>query len=275
MPKNKLVNVYIVSDATGKTANNVVDAITSQFPGVKFRVKRFNSIKNVNQLENIIAKAEQEDAIFAHTIILAELISYLNKRAEELGLRVIDMLNSPLFKFSSFLEIKPELEPGLNHRVDENYFKRIKSIDFAVSCDDGKNVNKWPEADIVLMGISRTSKTPLSMYLAYQGYKTANIPLSHKMKPPEMLYQISSQKIVGLLISPLALKEIREKRLKQISRSNQNMSYVQLDNILAELDFAEKLMKRLGCMTIDVTSSSIEETAGKILTEKNELLNQL
>jgi regulator of PEP synthase PpsR (kinase-PPPase family) len=203
----------------------------------------------------------------AYTIVLPELCEYIKDVTYKSEIPIIDIMGPTMTRFSQVLGEKPQLEPGLNRKIDQAYFERVACIDFAVRCDDGKDLRKLKKADIVVTGVSRTSKTPLSMYLAHQGYKAANVPLVPEVNPPQELYEVSSRKVVGLIIDPVTLKEIRKQRLKAMQFDKQ-ADYAKVDRILQELSFAEKVMKRIGCMVINVTSKSIEETASEILSEK-------
>lgn len=172
---------------------------------------------------------------------------------------------SPLLKlFENYLGFEPMKEPGVTHKLDENYFKKVEAVEFAVKYDDGKDPRGVKKADIVVIGVSRTSKTPLSMYLAHKNLKVANIPLVPEVPVPEELYQIDSKKVIGLTTNPIKLNEIRQERLKALGLGN-NASYASLDRILEELDYADDIMKRIGCPVIDVSSKAVEETANIII----------
>lgn len=149
-------------------------------------------------------------------------------------------------------------------KLDDNYFRRVEAIEFAVKYDDGQDIRGARHADIVLIGVSRTSKTPLSMYLAHKKYKVANVPLVPEIEPPDELFDIPKNKLVGLVITPDKLNEIRAERLKSLGLTTQ-ANYANLDRILEELDYADKVMKRLGCPIINVSNKAVEETADLIL----------
>jgi regulator of PEP synthase PpsR (kinase-PPPase family) len=162
-------------------------------------------------------------------------------------------------------------EPGLIHQLDEDYFKKVEAVEFAVKYDDGKDSRGILKADIILLGVSRTSKTPLSMYLAHMRYKVANVPLVPELKPPEELFTIPSHKIIGLRISTMKLNEIRKERLKALGLPD-SANYASVDRIEQESDYAHNLMIRLGCTVIDVSNKAVEETASIIqdLFQKHE-----
>lgn len=160
--------------------------------------------------------------------------------------------------------IEPKMQPGLVRKLDEDYFKRIEAIEFAVKYDDGKDTRGIYKADVVIIGISRTSKTPLSMYLANQKIKAANIPLVPEVDPSDDLFKIPRKKIIGLKINPESLFDIREERLKSLGLKT-GANYANYERILEEIEFSEKLMKKLGCSVIDVSNKAIEETANTII----------
>lgn len=266
----KNLTVFIVSDSIGKTAETVVNAVASQFNTENISLKKFTNVTSIAKLSEIITRAEENNVILAYTIVLPELCEYINDVAEKADIPIIDIMGPTMSKFSQVLGEKPQLEPGLNRKIDQAYFERIACIDFAVRCDDGKDLRKLKEADIVIIGVSRTSKTPLSMYLAHQGYKAANIPIVPEVTPPQELFELASKKVIGLTIDPITLQEIRQQRLKAM-KFNKHADYAKVDRILEELDFASEIMRKIGCMVVNVTNKSIEETASKILSERSEL----
>ncbi|MBM7623190.1 pyruvate, water dikinase regulatory protein [Sporohalobacter salinus] len=267
---DKDLTVFIVSDSIGETAETVVSAVASQFGTDQIELKKFTNVTSIAKLSEIISRAKDRKVIIAYTIVLPELCEYLEETAQTAGIPTIDIIGPIMSKFSELLGQKPELEPGLNRKLDQEYFERISCIDYAIRCDDGKDLRKLEEADVVIIGVSRTSKTPLSMYLAHQGYKAANIPLVPEVNVPQELYDLPSKKLIGLTIDPTILRNIREERLHSMKFKKQ-ADYATTDRILEELDFAEEIMKSLGCMIINVTNKSIEETANRILSERSDL----
>jgi regulator of PEP synthase PpsR (kinase-PPPase family) len=166
--------------------------------------------------------------------------------------------------FASIMPGAPRMEPGLVRKLDAQYFRRVEAIEFAVKYDDGKDPRGLGLADLVLVGVSRTSKTPLSMYLAHKQIKVANVPLVPEVLPPEELFDVPREKVVGLTISPNQLFEIRKERLLALGLRHQS-SYASLERILMELEYSEGIMKKIGCPIFDVTNKAVEETAGKLL----------
>jgi hypothetical protein len=183
-----------------------------------------------------------------------------------MGVDVIDVLGPMLDVFSAKLHQEPLEKPGLAHQMDEAYFKRVKAVEYSIACDDGSNTQMLNEAELVLVGVSRTCKTPLSMYLAHKGLMTANIPLVPGLDPPEELFAIDPETVIGLTIKPEKLQQVRKERLQMMGLDPENTSYSKLENVAEEIRHARQIMKRIGCKVFDVTEKAIEETAQEILT---------
>lgn len=256
--------VYIVSDSVGETAEFVVKAVATQFNGGYVDIRRNSYVEDFDDIEDVIYMAKQSPSIIAYTIVVPRLKEYLDRRAREENVTVVDLLNPLMQAFSSTFGKEPRYKPKLMRKLDEDYFRKIDAIEFAVKYDDGRDPRGLLRADIVLIGVSRTSKTPLSMYLAHKRYKVANVPLVPEVQPPEELFQIPKHRCVGLIISPEKLNAIRKERLKNLGLTS-NANYASFERILEELDYAEKIMKKIGCPVIDVSNRAIEETAEYIL----------
>lgn len=256
--------VYVVSDSVGETAELMVKAVASQFFGQEVDIKHFSYVEDKQDITNVITMSKYTLSIIAYTIVLPELKQYLDQKAEEEGVIAVDLMHPLMDAFTQKFNMEPNREPGQMRKLDENYFKRVEAIEFAVKYDDGQEVRGLKQADIVLIGISRTSKTPLSMYLANKTFKVANVPLIPEIQPPKELFEIPRKKCVGLIISPEKLNEIRRERLKSLGLSSP-ANYASLDRILEELTCAENIMKKIGCPIIDVSNKAIEETADQIL----------
>lgn len=261
---NKKDIVYVVSDSVGETAELMVKAVASQFNGGEVEIQRITNVEDVKALNNVITVAKYSHSIIAYTIVIPELKEYLDKRAKEEGIIAIDLMNPLMDAFIKKFNKDPKYQPRLMRKLDDQYFRRVEAIEFAVKYDDGQDMGGLRRADIVLVGVSRTSKTPLSMYLAHKGFKVANVPLVPEVKPPEELYQIPRNKCVGLIITPDKLNEIRKERLRHLGL-NTLANYADLERILEELEYAERIMKRLGCPVINVSNKAVEETAELIL----------
>ena len=208
--------------------------------------------------------AKKTDSIIAYTLVIPELKEYLDKRAALEQVTAIDLLSPLLNAFMEKFHKEPKHTPKLMRKMDEQYYKRIEAIEFAVKYDDGRDPRGVLLSDIVLIGVSRTSKTPLAMYLANQGYKVANVPLIPEVAVPEELFQVPRKKCFGLIISPEKLIEIRRERLKSMGLRAQS-TYASYERIFEELEYAEKIFKRLGCPVIDVSHKAIEETANVVI----------
>ena len=195
------------------------------------------------------------------TIITVSVREYLTQKCVERNLSVINVLGPIINVASSLLNQQPQYNPGSMWKTDEAYFKRIEAMEFAMQYDDSKDYRGLKNADVVLVGLSRTSKTPLCMYLANKGIKAINIPLVPEVEIPNELYKIDKHKVFGLTINPLQLIEIRKKRLDKFHRIPSNIEYAGDARILEEFDFADKIIRKLGCKTIDVTQRAIEDTA--------------
>ena len=257
--------VYVVSDSVGETAEFVVKAVATQFNGRSVAIKRNSYVEDPEDIEDILMLARQENkSIIAYTIVISELKNYLDRRAAEEGILAVDLLQPLMQAFTEKFDHIPSRQPGLMRQLDDDYFRKIEAIEFAVKYDDGRDPRGIVRSDIVLIGVSRTSKTPLSMYLAHKRYKVANVPLVPEVKPPDELFTVPRNKCIGLIISPDKLNQIRTERLKALGLTSQ-ANYASFERILEELEYAEKIMKRVGCPVINVSNKAIEETASLIL----------
>ncbi|MFM1534096.1 pyruvate, water dikinase regulatory protein [Helcococcus ovis] len=259
-----MVNLYVISDSTGETANQLGNAIMIQFPSVEFNRKRYSNITNAKQVEKIFEHNEGKTIVLM-TVVVDEVVNKIKSYQSE-EFEVIDLLLSPITHIENFLGQKANRKPGLMRDLDNSYFNKIEAIEFAMNFDDGKNPKGFLEADIVLLGVSRTSKTPLSVYLANKSYKVANLPLVPEIEIPKEIYKVDKKKLIGLIIDPVKLNEIRNQRLLTLGLS-QNSTYANDKRINEELEFAKKLYEDLGCTVIDVSSSTIEETAAKVIEQ--------
>lgn len=252
-----------MSDSLGETAEIVAKAVSSQFNVSNLEIKRFPYVNNKQQIKEIISQADKSNCLIAYTLVIPELREYLEELVNELGFFAVDILSPMLSAMEKFLNRPPKLEPGLLRKLDEQYFKRVEAVEFAVKYDDGKDPKGILSADIVLVGVSRTSKTPLSMYLANKRIKCANVPLVPEVSPPEELFKVPD-KVIGLIIEPEHLYEIRKERLKSLGLTS-NANYATVERIIKELDYSDRVMKKIGCPVINVTNKAVEETANKIM----------
>lgn len=262
---DKLMVAYILSDSIGETGEEVAQAAISQFNSGEYEVRRFPYITEENQIIEILEEAKEENCIILFTIVVDSLRKFLMEESKKYNIQAIDILEPILKGIENIVGFKPKREPGLIRKLDENYFRKVAAVEFAVKYDDGKDARGITKADIVLIGVSRTSKTPLSMYLAHKNIKVANIPLLPEVKAPKELYEIDPNKIIGLTANPIKLNEIRQERLKALGLRN-SANYASMERILGEIEYAEELMNDLGCNVIDVSNKAVEETAG-VITE--------
>lgn len=259
-----LPGVYIVSDSIGETAEMVVRAAASQFNSGTMEIRQVPNISDTDTLKEIVHQAKASHFLIAYTLVINELAEFLKAEAAQAEVPCVDVLGPLIDAFRSVSDIEPKREPGLLRKVDEMYYRRVEAVEFAVRYDDGKDPRGINQADIVLIGVSRTSKTPLSMYLAHKRIKVANVPLVPEVAPPEELFKVEKGKVIGLIIKPEQLNHIRMERLKTLGLKGQ-ASYANVNRILEEMEFAETVMKKLGCPVIDVTNRAVEETASKIM----------
>ncbi len=256
--------IYVVSDALGETAEFVSRAAAAQFSGVRTRIRKVPYVRDEAHLDEIIEEAVNEQAILVYTLVLQELRLYLEQKATEKGLQTVDILGPLIEALSNQTGLDPSHIPNITHRLDEQYFRKVEAIEFAVKYDDGRDPRGALHADVVIIGVSRTSKTPMCMYLAHKGIKAVNIPLVPEVQPPEELFQISPQKIIGLTLRPDVLNQIRTERLKTLGLGAV-ANYASLERIMIELEYARGIMKKIGCPIIDATRKAVEETASIVL----------
>jgi hypothetical protein len=257
--------VVVISDSTGETAERVVRASLLQFKDVPCNVRLYSQVRLESEMEKIVEKASELRALVVFTIVNAAERELLTKLCERMQVDAVDIIGTLMSKLSLFLGAQPVGVPGLLHTIGEDYFRRIEAVEFAVKNDDGAEPRNLPKADLVLVGISRTSKTPLSTYLAQRGLKVANCPLVLGVEPPAELEQVQTTKVYGLTIQPDALVRIRQARLTHLGMPADS-SYAMRDHIMKEIAFAQDIFrKHPQWPIIDVTSRAIEETAADIL----------
>lgn len=257
--------IYVISDSVGETAQQVTKAALSQFnKEYDCEIRRFPYVADEKYLIKILENGKSEEAVIVYTLVSENLLNITKHFCDKEELSHIDLMTPLLNQISKKIGMNPKREPGIIRKLDESYFKRVEAIEFAVKYDDGKDPRGILKSDIVLLGISRTSKTPLSMYLANKNIKVANVPLVPEIPIPKEVFEINPKKIIGLTNTPEKLNSIRMERLKALGLSG-NASYANLDRILQELDYSKKIMKKAGCPVIDVSNKAIEETASIIL----------
>jgi regulator of PEP synthase PpsR (kinase-PPPase family) len=256
------VELHVVSDSTGETATRLVHALEAQFPDQAFEEIRHPMIESVRDLEHVVQRARGRPAVVVYTLVEPNLRQEMRTLCRRARLHYCDLLGQPIEAVAKVSGTAARMQPGGRHALDETYFRRMEAIEFAVKYDDGI-VGGLNDADIVLVGVSRTSKTPLSIYLGYLGYRAANVPLVKNIDPPKELFEVDPAKVVGLKIDAKRLAEIRKNRSRRMGGSNHK--YSKLLEIYEELEHAAAVQRRLGCPVIDTTELSIEETAARVI----------
>lgn len=257
--------IYIISDSVGETAEFVVRAASSQFQTIDMDVEKFPFVDDIDTLDEILHSAVENKALITFTLVIPEMKNHLIKQAKILNVDAVDIMGPTISKMEAVFQKKPTYKPGLTHKLDEDYFKRVEAIEFAVKYDDGRDPRGLHKADIVLIGVSRTSKTPLSQYLALKRLKVANVPVVPEVDPPKELFSVDPEKCFGLRIQPEQLNHIRKERLVTLGL-DADANYAKIKRIKDELVHFETIINKIGCQVIDVSNRAVEETANKILT---------
>ncbi len=252
--------VFVVSDSMGETAHLVAKAALSQFPEGTVALRRFRHVGTPEAAEELMAAARVQPTLIIFTVIIPKVREVILAKAARDGIPVVDIMGPALTGLEAISRQEALLEPGLIHKLDERYFRRVEAVEFAVQHDDGKNPQGYRKADLVLLGVSRSSKTPVSMYLANRGIKVANLPLVPEIPIPQELHRIPERKIVGLIISPSKLIGIRKTRVKTMGVKG-GSGYSDLRRIQEEITYAQDIFRELGCGVVDVTDRAVEETA--------------
>ena len=262
-PDAAIAQVFVVSDGTGDTGSAAVRAAMLQFR-TPWRLRVFGDVRLPSQARRVIGMAAEAGALVVFSLVERAVIEALQGEAKTRSVTTVDLLGPLISKVAQRLHSEPSHQPGLLHGMGDDYFSRIEAVEFAVHHDDGANVHTLYQADIVLTGVSRTSKTPLSMYLAQRGYKTGNVPLVPTIDPPKELFELDKRKVFGLLIDPQALTTIRQARLRAI-RASPRTAYTDIEAVATEIERAKRLFLRNGWRTIDITGKAVEENASRIL----------
>ena len=263
---NNLYQIYLISDATGETLDRIFIAIKAQFKNIDYKIHTFSFTRTANQILKILESAEKnKNAIILYSIVDSALAKYLAKTSDEKKIPCFGVLGDLILSFSKLLNQKASHQPSGQYAMDEEYYERIEAIQFTMNHDDGNLIKEIKKSDIILLGVSRTSKTPTSIFLANKGYKTSNIPLVNDRSLPEALKenpQIAC--VVGLNTEPERLVEIRKNRMNSL-KENTNKQYTDLDLVKKEVEAARNTFKKYKWPTIDVTRKSVEETAASII----------
>ncbi|KMK77039.1 pyruvate, water dikinase regulatory protein [Alkalihalobacillus pseudalcaliphilus] len=260
---------YLCSDALGDTAETVVKATMQQFAIQDIEMKRHHLIQSEEEIVDIIQEVKEHGGIIAYTLVEPNLRKVMKDLSIEMDVQAIDIIGPLMQAYIDTFQDKPKMTPKLQYELDEKYYKRIEAVDFAVKYDDGKNIGGLSQADIVLVGVSRTSKTPLSIYLAHKGIKAANLPLIPGISPPSELFTLQKTLIVGLTMDTNHLLKVRTERLKVIGLP-QSTIYTDFEQVKNEINYGNRIMEQLMCPIINVSNKSIEEAAVEILGLLNE-----
>jgi len=258
--------VYLLSDATGETAEKMANAALTQFRDKQVKLQRFSHVRNKSQVYQALDQALENRAMVVYTIVNRDLARLVQDECEALGLVSIDLLTPLLMRLSALFGLSANETPGLMHGLNDDYFRRIEAVEFTVKHDDGQEVRHLAAADIVLVGVSRTSKTPLSIYLSHRGWKVANVPLVVGIEPPAELFGIDPKRVAGLVIDPQRLVEIRAARLRNLGQ-DPRIAYADYDKVEEEIKFSRMLFRRNPWVVIDVTGKAVEETANEVLVK--------
>ncbi|TVY09643.1 pyruvate, water dikinase regulatory protein [Paenibacillus cremeus] len=264
MEQQKKPVIFVASDSAGETGEAVVRAAAVQFYPQQVEIRRVPFLQDVSDVDRLIQNVLDRNGMILFTLVIPKLRDYLIEQAGKHRIKYIDLLGPIIETLERTLHQEARHQPGMIHKLDEDYFKKVEAVEFAVKYDDGRDFTGILQADIVLVGVSRTSKTPLSMYLAHKKFKVANVPLVPEIAPPEQLFTVSKNKVIGLRIDPEKLNMIRTERLKTLGLPS-NAAYANFERIHTELDYADSIMKRIGCDIIDVSNKAVEETASVII----------
>lgn len=258
--------IHMISDSTGETISSALRATVAMFKDVKVSYRRHVMIRSAESLDEALEAIAKEPGLVFHTVVEADLRARLERRCHEIGVLAVPFLDPLLSTLTAYFGISAAMRPGAQHAVDERYYSRVAALDFAMAYDDGNAAERMREADAVLIGVSRTSKTPTCVYLAVRGVKAANVPLIPGQAPPEALMALGKDGpvVVGLTAKPSRLALIRQNRIEALSHDRAT-DYADLEAIKREVIEARQLMERLDCPIIDVTRRSIEETSAAIL----------
>ena len=261
-----LYQIYLISDSTGETLDRIFLALKAQFPNFEYETNQFSFTRTESQTLTILKQAKKDKtSIILYTIVNSKLAKYITEKAYERNIPCFGVLGDLILNFSKVLNQKASHLPSGQHILNEEYYERIEAIQFTMNHDDGNQTDDIEKSDIILLGVSRTSKTPTSIYLANRGFKTSNIPLVNKNSIPSKVTEKNFRPcVVGLVTEAERLYDLRKNRLNSL-KEDQNNEYVNIDKIKDELNSARKLFKENNWPTIDVTRKSVEETAASVI----------
>jgi hypothetical protein len=256
--------VYVVSGGIGASGERLVQTVLVQFPGSKVPVITVPHVRQVEQVEAIVRQAVTTQGAIVHTLVDASVRCALVQKAQEQGVMTIDLMGDLLAYLTELLGREPIVRPGLYRQLNEAYFRREEAMEFAITHDDGNRPHEWPLAEIVLTGVSRVGKTPLSMYLSVQGWKVANVPLVLELPPPPELFNLERGRVIGLYVEPGQLLFHRQKRQRRLGAPGP-AAYTDPARIYEEVEAAQQVFKRGGFSVIDVTDKPVEISAEEVI----------
>ena len=266
MSQNETVKrIILVSDGTAETASAIIKAALVQFNDTRTSFTRYKNVRSEAQIDAICDDAAVAKDLIVFTIVSMELRDYFVRKAREKVVPVVDLLGPLLGSLASYFQYQPQFTAGLLHNVNDRYFERIDAMEYTIAHDDGRDLTNLELADLIILGISRTSKTPLSMYMSHQGWRVCNVPIIKGFQVPEELTRIDQKKIVGLTIDPDDLAKIRRARLQRLGTA-QGGEYADLDRVADEIDYANEIFRKNRRWPVfNVTGKALEETASEII----------
>lgn len=255
--------IFVISDGTGETAAAAVRAAMTQFQ-TPLRLRSFGEVRQESQIRRLMEHAAEAGALVVFTLVEEPLARAIVSQGEARGVPTVDLLGPLISGVAAHCHLEPQFRSGLLHGFSDEYFRRVEAVEFAVRHDDGANLHTLFQADIVLTGVSRSSKTPLSMYLAQRGYNTGNVPLVPGVDPPSALLDLDPKKVFGLVVDAGTLLEIRRARVRAL-RASPHLTYADPDGVTHELRRARRLFRQHGWRSVDITGRAVEENASRII----------
>ena len=262
-----MATVFIVTGGVGTSAEQVLNTVLAQFPakGDQVNVVLRNNIRHAEQISEVLQEAAGESALVVHTLVEARLRSFLESECRKLELTAVDLMGPAISWLSGKLQEHPLERPGFYRQLRKDYFQRVDAIDFALAHDDGKNPQGWKNADLLLLGVSRVGKTPLSFYLSVLGWKTANLPLVSGIPVPDELYKLDPKRVFGITVDAGQLVQHRQKRQKELGVSNNQSNYMNAEDVYGELQEANEIFRKGRFAVVDMTDQTIEMGADRII----------
>lgn len=257
--------IFILADGTGETAEKVAQAALTQFRGIDVQTETFTRVRSKFEIREIMERAAKEHAFVVYTVIDPEHREFIQTTAVELQVEVSDLIGGLVLKLGHVFGVPPLFATGIKHQLDEEYFRRIEAVEFAVKSDDGQSLQNLKRADMILIGLSRTSKTPLSMYLAHKGFKVANVPLVPEIPPPKELFELDQERVYALIIDLNSLVRVRHQRLRQLGLPP-DAEYAARETIARELRWCREFYARHPTWpVVDTSGRAVEETAAELI----------